>query len=295
MEGGMAGSLGLNKRFAQAVQNLVGEDQFFYLRKEAGFEEAMKQFDKSIKTAFRGDPDEDYFVNFPRANLVDDLSNRLEANCWHMKGADVKNIFQPMIRDIERMVQDQVNLVTVKRLKERHPKANKIKLRQEATITSTVATKHYGVAAYDTYDEIEDAGQPTIKDKYTGETQVKKITWFIRRGADMRRKQNVVFPFVRRLDHHDSPSELKFSRDLLECSLDQAVKYPKQGITSTNCRLTADLTSVDKNYFRKKIASNGRPYFIIENDLVVSAGTAIMKFSLMVGGKEMGSVEAKYE
>ncbi|KAL8671693.1 MAG: hypothetical protein Q9168_003815 [Polycauliona sp. 1 TL-2023] len=85
-KGGMAGSLGLNKRFAQAVQNLVGEDQFFHLRKETGFEEAMKQFDKTIKTAFRGDLDEDYYVNFPRAKLEDDLPNRLEANCWNMKG-----------------------------------------------------------------------------------------------------------------------------------------------------------------------------------------------------------------
>ena len=139
----MAGSLGLNKRFAQAVQTLVGEDQFFHLRKEKGFEEAMKQFDKAIKTAFTGDPDEDYFVNFPRAKLDDDASKRLEANCWHMKGfdrpirvkvstdrdsTDVKKIFQPLIRDIERMVQDQVNLVRVKRLNERHPKANKIKV-----------------------------------------------------------------------------------------------------------------------------------------------------------------------
>lgn len=84
----MAGSLGLNKRFAQAVQNLVGEDQFFHLRKATGFEEAMKQFDKSIKTAFRGELEEDYYVNFPRAKLDDDAPNRLEANCWNMKGYD---------------------------------------------------------------------------------------------------------------------------------------------------------------------------------------------------------------
>ena len=84
----MAGSLGLNKRFAEAVHNLVGEDQFFHLRKQTGFEEAMKQFDKMIKIAFRGDLEEDYYVNFPRAKLDDDAPNRLEANCWNMKGCD---------------------------------------------------------------------------------------------------------------------------------------------------------------------------------------------------------------
>lgn len=82
----MAGSLGLNKRFAQAVKEVVGEDQYFHLRKEKGFEEAMNQFDKQIKTAFRGDLEEDYYVNFPMAKLADDPSYRLSANCWNMKG-----------------------------------------------------------------------------------------------------------------------------------------------------------------------------------------------------------------
>ncbi|KAL8715423.1 MAG: hypothetical protein Q9220_000757 [cf. Caloplaca sp. 1 TL-2023] len=106
----MAGSLGLNKRFGSAVQNIVGEDQFFHLRKEKEFEEAMNQFDETIKTAFRSDPNEDYYVII------------------YSSSDDVKKIFQPLITDIERMVEDQVNLVRVKRLNEKHPKANDIKV-----------------------------------------------------------------------------------------------------------------------------------------------------------------------
>jgi hypothetical protein len=82
----MAGSLGLNKRFEQAVKELVGEDQYFSLRKTKGFEQAVLQFDRNIKTAFRGDPDEDYYVNFPMAKLEDDESNNLVSDTWHMKG-----------------------------------------------------------------------------------------------------------------------------------------------------------------------------------------------------------------
>ncbi|CAO1601112.1 hypothetical protein XANCAGTX0491_004776 [Xanthoria calcicola] len=339
-KGGMAGSLGLNKRFAQAVQNLVGEDQFFHLRKETGFEEAMKQFDKTIKTAFRGDLEEDYYVNFPRAKLDDDAPNRLEANCWNMKGADVKKIFQPLITDIERMVEDQVNLVRVKRLNEGHPKANEIKaiflvggfgsseylkqclqtahpniqviqptdawsaivkgavlsqLPEEAAITSTVSTKHYGVSANALYDEKEDAGQPTTVHKYNGKTRVEKMYWYIHRGEDMRRDQKIIFPFKRSLGDDYTPSKLIFADDLLECSQDQAVKYPKTGVTSTNCRVTADLTSVSKHHFQKLTALDGTPYYDVHYDLVISTKTAIMKFSLEVDGQEMGSVEASYE
>ncbi|RAL62854.1 hypothetical protein DID88_004695 [Monilinia fructigena] len=126
-KGGMAGSLGLNRRFEQAVKELVGEDAYFHLRKTKGFEQATKQFDQSIKPAFRGDPEEDYYVNFPMADLKDDPFNGLQSSTWNMKGDDVKAIFDPLITDIERLVDDQVNLVKVKRMQESHPKANEIK------------------------------------------------------------------------------------------------------------------------------------------------------------------------
>ncbi len=82
----MAGSLGLNYRFAEAVKNLVGEDQFFSLRKTKGWWLAEKMFDREIKKSFRGDPGEEYFVNFPMASLADDPEVGLEANCWRMTG-----------------------------------------------------------------------------------------------------------------------------------------------------------------------------------------------------------------
>ncbi|TVY34329.1 Heat shock 70 kDa protein 12B [Lachnellula subtilissima] len=102
-KGGMAGSLGLNQRFEGA------------------------QFDRSVKTAFRNDLYEDYLINFPLAELKDDVRNNLKVNCWNMTSADVKAIFDPLITDIQRLVEEQVNLVKVKRMSEDHPKANEIK------------------------------------------------------------------------------------------------------------------------------------------------------------------------
>ena len=51
-------------------------------------------------------------------------------------------------------------------------------LPQEAAITSTVATKHYGVSANAAYDKREDAGQEVIIDKYTGKKKVSKVRLF---------------------------------------------------------------------------------------------------------------------
>lgn len=80
----MAGSLGLNKRFEEAVRVLVGEDQFHTLRNTRGFSSAVEQFDSSVKMAFRGKEDERYFVNFPMAKLQDDEDNNLTSSCWDM-------------------------------------------------------------------------------------------------------------------------------------------------------------------------------------------------------------------
>lgn len=54
-------------------------------------------------------------------------------------------------------------------------------LPQEASIVSTVATRHYGVSASSNYNEIEDAGQPRRYDRYEGCDRVTKMTWYIER------------------------------------------------------------------------------------------------------------------
>jgi hypothetical protein len=130
--GGMAGSLGLNKRFEEAVKNLIGEEEFFRIKKLKAWFRAMTQFDREIKPAFRGNASEEYFVNFPLADLEDDRANGLEANCWKMTGfvslfvyevystanfgdrKDIKDIFAPLITDIIRLIGEQVNEVKIK-------------------------------------------------------------------------------------------------------------------------------------------------------------------------------------
>jgi actin-like ATPase involved in cell morphogenesis len=84
--GSMAGSLGLNKRFEEAVKNLIGEEEFFRIKKTKAWLLANSQFDREIKPNFRGKSKEEYFVNFPMADLKDDPSNNLESSTWKMTG-----------------------------------------------------------------------------------------------------------------------------------------------------------------------------------------------------------------
>jgi hypothetical protein len=84
--GGMAGSLGLNKRFEEAVKNLIGEEEFLRIKKTNAWFRASTQFDREIKPAFRGKSSEEYFVNFPMADLEDIPGSGLASSTWRMTG-----------------------------------------------------------------------------------------------------------------------------------------------------------------------------------------------------------------
>jgi hypothetical protein len=83
--GGMAGSLGLNRRFEEAVKKLVGEAVYAELRDHKGYSNALRMFDRDVKRSFSGEPDEEYYVSFMMAGLDDKPDAGLEGNHWTMK------------------------------------------------------------------------------------------------------------------------------------------------------------------------------------------------------------------
>ena len=84
-KGAVAGSLILNKRFEDAVKNIVGEEEFLELKKTEGFADAVKTFDREVKPAFTGEKDQAWNVNFTMGNLQDDPANNIQANCLRLK------------------------------------------------------------------------------------------------------------------------------------------------------------------------------------------------------------------
>jgi hypothetical protein len=84
--GGIAGSMMINKRFEQWIKDAVGERAYFDLKETNGYRLAMKQFDEVIKPGYRSQDDEDQYINFPMANIVDDPSKGIKANTITMTG-----------------------------------------------------------------------------------------------------------------------------------------------------------------------------------------------------------------
>ncbi|KAI1417493.1 actin-like ATPase domain-containing protein [Hypoxylon sp. FL1857] len=332
--GGMAGSLGLNKRFTETVQNLVGDEQWMTLKKSVGWSRALNEWDKVIKTGFQGDLEDESFVSFPQAHLKDDPEENLVANCWTMTGTDIQRIFDPLVNDILRLIDDQVKSALLKRggkglkgiflvggfgssqylkscIERAVPDIQVIqpddawaaivkgavlsRIPQQVVVNSTQAVRHYGVAAWSVVEPVTDRGRPTKFFPDDGTTRVMRNTWYIYTGEDLKRDQKIKFPFVRSIavDSHTS-NDFVFKDDLLSSDNTSAPAYPGRD-TRVNCTLTADLTHMDKSVFKTQRGADGRTYYRVQYNLVVSTTAANMKFSLEFGGKEMGSVEATYE
>ncbi|KAF4442543.1 hypothetical protein F53441_11704 [Fusarium austroafricanum] len=318
--GGMAGSLGLNKRFAEAVQDLVGEEEWIKLKKLKGWTNAYEQFDQLVKRCFLGDTEEEYLITFPQAGLEDNPSEGLKNDCWAMTGATVKQIFDPLVNDILRLVDEQVKNALIKRpgrdikgiflvggfgasqylkecIQKAHPDVQVIqpddawaailkgavlsRLPHQAVVVSTQATHHYGVAALSIYEPAIDKGRPT------------EMTWYIYIGEDLKRDQMIKFPFYRTLNADYSNDDLIFTDKLITCDSPIPPNHPTQE-TKENCTLQADLRDVDRALFKQKIGIDGLTYYEVHYDLVVSTQAANMKFWLEFQGKEAGSVNAEY-
>ena len=121
------------------------------------------------------------------------------------------------------------------------------------------------------------------------------MTWYIHRGEDLQREQTITFPFYRTLLDGFPDSRLIFDDELIQSENSVAPNHPYPTATRPNCLLTADLRSIDRSHFKKRTGVDGQLYVDIHYNLVITVKPAVMKFSLEVNGKEMGSVSAKYD
>ncbi|KAF4335666.1 Hsp70 family heat shock protein [Fusarium beomiforme] len=330
-KGNMSGSLGLNKRFTEAVRDLIGDEEWFRLKGLNAWALAERQFDQEIKTGFTGDLDDEFVVNFPGARLKDSVDEGLERDSWFMSGEAVHGIFEPLIVDIIRLVDDQVQGVKQERpdnpikgiflvggfgssqyLKTRIEKANPtIQVIQPedawaaivkgaalsrlpyTNVISTKATRHYGVSSWSIYEPAIDKGRPTSTSEVTGQLRAERMTWYIVMGETLRRDRNERYTFHRHIPKSHSEISLRFQDNLW---MSEALIQPQHPTSDVklNCVLNSDLNSVDKSLFKEEIGHDGREWLRVEYQLVISTRDAAMKFWLEFDGKEAGSILATY-
>ncbi|KAF4438660.1 Hsp70 family [Fusarium acutatum] len=330
--GNMSGSMGLNKRFAEAVKNLIGEEEWLCVKNTAAWAKAEHQFDQEIKTAFAGDLDEEYVVNFPGANLPDDEDEGLRRDSWFMSGETVQEIFEPLIADIVRLVREQIQSATLKRpdqpvkgtflvggfgasqyLKARLEEANPdiqviqpedawaaivkgaaLSRLSHTKVISTKATRHYGVSYMCVYEPITDKGQPTVTSCIDGEVRTERMRWYILKGENLRRDREERFSYMRHIPRPYTDNDLQFEDELWVSDAVIGPTHPTKEVKVT-CVLESDLCSVNKSLFKKVRGIDGRKWWKVSYDLVISTREAAMKFWLEFDGKEAGAVMARYD
>ncbi|KAG6241820.1 hypothetical protein E4U24_006000 [Claviceps purpurea] len=331
--GGMAGSLGLNERFASAVEELVGDHQWLKLKSSKAWSFAERQFDQEIKKAFNGELEEEYYVNFPMAELWDDKDSNLVSNTWKLTGHELSRIFEPLVADIVKMIEYQVQEVRLKRpergisgiclvggfgssnylmqrVKQHFPQIQVLqpedawaaivkgavlsKLPGQAAVTSTCATRHYGTKCRTSYDVVRDAGEKTSFDR-AGDTMVETMGWFIKTGDYISCDQRFDIQGECYFDDLHNPDDLINTFELWQCEDKFAPRHPsKAKKLRRNCTVTVDLRQVAKEKFISRTDTKGKLYHELCMNLIMTYKSAVMTFSVEVDGEEMGSTEVDY-
>ncbi|KAG6230550.1 hypothetical protein E4U34_000368 [Claviceps purpurea] len=331
--GGMAGSLGLNDRFAAAVEELVGDDQWLKLKMSKAWSIAEKQFDQEIKKSFRGELDVEYYVNFPMASLREDEDGGLVSNTWRLTGLVLSRIFEPLIADILEMIDYQVQAVRLKRpekgisgillvggfgsshylmqrVKQHFPGIQILqpqdawaaivkgsvlsRLPSQVAVTSTCATRHYGTRGNVVYMASTHAGEKAYLDR-SGDLTVTVMEWFIKTGDNILRDQRFEIQMEFAFDDIHDAGTLIYTHPLWQCEDKVAPPYPSKGNKlAVNCHVTADLRGVPKDKFIPRIDKEETIYHVLNINLVMTFKSAVMTFSMEVDGEEMGSTEVDY-
>ncbi|KAK6856748.1 hypothetical protein PG995_006935 [Apiospora arundinis] len=329
--GGMAGAIGLNKRFEDAVRDLIGEVQMATLKSVAGcWTTVLNQFETEIKRKFCGERYETYYVPFPGQRLEDDQSENLVSNLWAMKCGDLHDIFDPLVRDVIRLIEEQVQASRMKyplrpikaiflvggfgsngylksRIEKNYAETQVVQpanassaimngavmhcLTHGPKIVSRRATCHYGVVGW-YVKKPEDEGRPESYDEKDGTTRVEKMGWHIIKRQELK-EEKIKINFYKAVDHPYTISSLRNETTLYFSKADSPQVYPDPNVTKC-CTLKTSLWGARRNLRMIPVGANGKPYWVMFFDLVVTA-KANLHFSLEVNVTEYGSVEATYE
>lgn len=108
--GGLCRSTFLNLRFATFLKAKLG--------KEPGFDnevmaEAIERFDKTVKRQFTMSAAADDTYTIPVGGLANNKTLGISRGRYQLKSGDLLTIFEPVIQEVIRLVQDQISSSTV--------------------------------------------------------------------------------------------------------------------------------------------------------------------------------------
>ncbi|KAI0137281.1 hypothetical protein BJ170DRAFT_51403 [Xylariales sp. AK1849] len=109
--GGLCGSAFLNYRFEEHVKSRLGHGRFDEMKMKKGktWQMGLRYFEEFVKRNFNEDEYQEANVPFP--GLPDDEEAGLDSGFLVMTAAQIKEIFEPVVKEVCDLVQGQVNTV----------------------------------------------------------------------------------------------------------------------------------------------------------------------------------------
>jgi hypothetical protein len=99
---------------------------------------------------------------------------------------------------------------------------------------------------------------------------------------------------MRHIPRSYTDNDLQFEDELWVSDAVVAPAHPTKDIKII-CVVESDLSSVNKSLFKKIRGIDGRKWWKVKYDLVISTREAAMKFWLEFDGEEAGAVLARYD
>ncbi|KAJ2905254.1 Hsp70 family protein [Zalerion maritima] len=323
--GGLCGSAFLNYRFEEHVRSRLGPSKFDEMKTKKGktWQMGLKYFEEFVKRNFNEDEHQE--VNVPFPGLPDDEEAGLDSGFLVMTAVQIKEIFEPVVKEVCDLVQGQVD-----------------GLRSKGEIVSGIVLvggfgqsdylyrrlkSHFSSAAPPPYSEY-----PTHKPlmSNTGnsiEVMQPVYAWTaVVRGAVLRGLEgNMVISRRARMHYgtsyatvydeekHSSeaisplePISFHYTRnfrpgqsltvtdDLIACETDDPpAAYTKDLIHV--CTLTTDLNAVPRSLFTRLTTTRGVEFDNLDFTLEMIVDSAGLGFELKVDGLRYGRVEAEFQ
>lgn len=112
--GGLCGSAFLNYRFEEHVRNRLGQGRFdeMKLKKGKTWQMGLRYFEEFVKRNFNEDEHQE--VNVPFPGLPDDEDAGLDSGFLVMTAEQIKDIFEPVVKEVCDLVQGQVSSLRAK-------------------------------------------------------------------------------------------------------------------------------------------------------------------------------------
>ncbi|RAL16833.1 Hsp70 family protein [Aspergillus homomorphus CBS 101889] len=326
-EGRICGSRLLDQRFARMLEERMGSKSYGSLS-EKSRETALQYWQDRVKPNFTGKYDDDYadidyFIQVPGAH--DDSSVPIEDGFFQLTSEDVTSILEPIIKDVESLVAEQMEGIRKKelpakaiilvggfgaseflfrRLQEANPTVTVMQPpnassgavhrgRDGNQVESRIACRNYGIGYRTRYIEGKHNPDDKVWDELEERYQVEsRMEWYIKKFSTLSENLPIKMPFYRTIRTTEL-HKLQFTDDLLFCNSDNAPETKNKEIMRL-CTLEADLRDIPQELFVKKRNSQDAEYVEVHFDLVMIPTSASLLFELEFNGASYGSVRSKY-